>query len=172
MQCFGPDRVHWFSLLTDDLLQALFSWEVKKGSYLSLTRFLSLVTQWETLPCGSGDLRCHVHLWGHSGQQHQKWRNVPVPGNAPTDKPALTLPEPPRLCLRMGQSFWFCSPGARWLLFRTLPTGSICISDSAAKINVSLKSCEMCYLDRHFGRAKLSGAFSVLTEIRIALSSY
>lgn len=124
--------------------------------------FLSLVTQWETLPRRSCYLGCHVHLWRHSGQQHSKWRNVQIPGNSlinvlkhphqfhvnpPGSVPARAAVS--ALAHAELRGFRFASVLQETFAFRIrLPKGDC----------RSLKSFEIYCLDRHFGKAKLSSA--------------
>lgn len=69
------------------------------------------------------------------------------------------------------RSLWFGSLRASWLPFDILPAGSLCICISAVKNEcVSLKS-EKRYLNRHFGKAKLSSAFWSLRSWQLILTN-
>lgn len=79
-------QVQWYHILVHSLAHSRPQ-PAPCGDFLPFPTLMTcpppyLAAQWEALPCSCCDLRCHVHLRRHCGQQHPQWGDVQVPGGA------------------------------------------------------------------------------------------
>lgn len=72
--------VVWSASLTDREMR--LREVLVRVTYLPPTPHLHPAAKRKALPRSCCDLRCHVHLRGHRGQQHPQWGDVQVPGGA------------------------------------------------------------------------------------------